>query len=82
MNVANSIHWKSIPGPHDISRTTLPNGITILSRSNFNSPSVVISGYLSAGSLFDPLDKLGIAYSTSLMLTRGTIRSFQYIDIV
>jgi zinc protease len=80
MNVTQTIHWKSIPGPHDISRTTLPNGITVLSRSNFNSPSVVISGYLSAGSLFDPLDKLGMAYFTALMLTRGTEnQTFQQI---
>ena len=32
---------------------SLPNGITILARANFNSPSVVFSGYLPAGSLFD-----------------------------
>ena len=34
----------SIPGPDDIHREVLPNGITILSRANFNSPSDVISG--------------------------------------
>jgi zinc protease len=74
------LHYPSLPGPHDITRTELANGITVLSRSNFNSPSVVISGYLSAGSLFDPLDKLGLAYFTALMLTRGTQkRSFQEI---
>ena len=28
----------SLPGADDIHRATLPNGITILSRSNFNSP--------------------------------------------
>ena len=69
---ANNVHWKSLPGPHDINRTELANGIIVLSRSNFNSPSVAISGYLSAGSLFDPLEKLGLAYFTALMLTRGT----------
>ena len=58
----NSVQWNpSLPGPHDITRTELSNGIVVLSRSNFNSPSVVISGYLSAGSLFDPLDKMGLA---------------------
>ncbi len=36
---------KSLPGPDDIGRSELPNGITLLSRSNFNSPSVVLSGY-------------------------------------
>ena len=76
----NNVQWKSLPGPHDITRTVLANGMIILSRSNFNSPSVVISGYLSAGSLFDPLEKLGLAYFTALMLTRGTqTKTFQEI---
>jgi predicted Zn-dependent peptidase len=39
----------SLPGPEDIYREVLPNGITVLARSNFNSPSVVISGYFDAG---------------------------------
>ena len=64
--------WRSLPGPEDITRTVLPNGITILSRSNFESPSVVINGYLMNGSVFDPDEKLGLAYFTSLGLMRGT----------
>jgi zinc protease len=71
---------KSLPGPHDIRRVELPNGITVLIRSNFNSPSVVINGYLSAGSQFDPQNQLGLAYFTALMLMRGTEkRAFQEI---
>lgn len=74
------VHWKSLPGPQDITRSLLSNGITVLTRSNFNSPSIVVSGYLSAGSLFDPLEKLGLAYFTSLMLTRGSeTKTFQEI---
>ena len=38
----------SLPGPEDIDRQILPNGITVLTRSNFNSPSVVIAGYFEA----------------------------------
>jgi zinc protease len=58
----------------------LPNGITILTRPNFNSPSVVIQGYLPAGGLFDPLEKLGLADFTALALSRGTARrGFQQI---
>ncbi|RPI34692.1 MAG: insulinase family protein [Chloroflexota bacterium] len=64
----------SLPGPDDISRVELPNGIVVLSRSNFNSPSVVISGYLNAGSLFEPDNLLGLANFTSLGLMRGTAR--------
>src|ERR1041384_7828688 len=62
----------SLPGPDDIDRQILPNGITVLTRSNFNSPSVVIAGYFEAGALFDPDDKLGLAEYVSLALMRGT----------
>ncbi len=70
----------SVPGPDDIFRKTLPNGIVLLVRSNFNSASVVISGYLAVGSQFDPPEKLGLAHYTSRGLMRGTARSsFQEI---
>jgi len=72
MNKSFDININSLPGPQDIHRKSLPNGITILHRENFQSPSVVISGLLSAGSLFDPMDKLGLAYFTSMALMRGT----------
>ncbi|MGZ9235837.1 MAG: M16 family metallopeptidase [Anaerolineales bacterium] len=70
----------SLPGPDDIYREVLPNGITVLARSNFNSPSVVISGFFEAGALFDPDEKLGLAEYTVLSLMRGTKkRSFDEI---
>jgi zinc protease len=70
----------SLPGTEDITREELPNGIVILSRANFNSPSVVISGSLPAGSLFDADEKLGLADFTSAALMRGTQgRNFQQI---
>jgi len=62
----------SLPGPEDIYREILPNGITVLARSNFNSPSVVVSGYFEAGALFDPDEKLGLAEYTVAALMRGT----------
>ncbi len=65
---------RSLPGPENIQRVTLENGITLLTRSNFESPSVVLSGYLPAGSLYDPLEKLGLAHFTALALMRGTQR--------
>ncbi len=68
----------SLPGPDDIHRSVLDNGITVLSRPNFNSPSVFISGYLPAGSLLDPEEKLGLADFVSSVLMRGTHnRDFQ-----
>ena len=77
----------SLPGPGDILRQTLPNGITVLARENFTSPTVVISGYLYAGAADVPAlaggtstsggptcggDKTGLAGFTTDMLERGT----------
>jgi len=64
----------ALPGPNDIYREILPNGITILTRSNFNSPSVVISGYFGAGALLDSDEKLGLADFVTSALMRGTQR--------
>jgi zinc protease len=76
--MANPAH--SLPGSDDIHRELLPNGIVVLSRANFNSPSVVVSGYLQAGALFDSDQKLGLADFTSSALMRGTEkRDFQQI---
>ena len=70
----------SLPGPADIHKTVLSNGITVLTRSNFNSPSVSMGGYLPAGALFDPDDKLGLADFVSSSLMRGTqMRTFDEI---
>jgi zinc protease len=72
--------YQAFPGPEDILRRELPNGIVVLARQNFNSPSVVINGYLQVGSLFDPDEKLGLASFTASALMRGTSsRSFQAI---
>lgn len=72
MSQMRPANWKTLPGPQDITRSQLPNGITLLTRSNFNSPSIFVSGYLGAGSMFDPLEKLGLADFTSMCLMRGT----------
>jgi zinc protease len=70
----------ALPGPDDIYREVLPNGITVITRSNFNSPSVVVTGYFEAGALFDPDEKLGLAEYTVHALMRGTKkRSFDKI---
>jgi zinc protease len=70
----------SLPGPENITRVVLPNGITILTRSNFNSPSVTLSGYFTAGSLFDSDEKLGLADFVASAVMRGTEkRSFEEV---
>ena len=70
----NKSHSNALPGPNDISRVVLANGITILTRSNFNSPTLSIKGYLPCGSIFDPEDKLGLSYLVAHGLMNGTHR--------
>ena len=68
----------ALPGPENVTRRKLPNGIIFLARPNFDSPSVVLSGYLLSGSLSDPDEKLGLADFASSALIRGnTRRDFQ-----
>lgn len=70
----------SLPGPDNITRSILPNGITVLVRPNAGSLSVVVTGYLNAGALSEPDEKLGLAGFTALALMRGTTqRDFQQI---
>ncbi len=64
----------SLPGPDDIIRAELSNGAIVLTRANFNSPSVMVSGYLQAGGLLDPEPKLGLAQFTASGLMQGTAR--------
>jgi len=71
----------SLPGPDDVLRTTLPNGITVLARENWSAPSIVVEGYLLAGSLDEPVELPGVASFTVGMLSRGTRRrSFTEIN--
>ena len=65
-------HNLALPGPDDIVREVLPNGIVVITRPNFNSLSVVISGYFDAGALLDPDEKLGLADFVTSALMRGT----------
>lgn len=76
--MAKSVRAQNLPGPESIHREVLPNGITVLCRANFNSPSVVISGYFMSGSLFEPDEKLGLADFMCTSLMRGSeMRSMQ-----
>ena len=64
----------SIPGPEDILRRELPNGIVVLVRENHASPSVVVSGYLRVGSYDETDEQAGLAAFTASALSRGTDR--------
>ncbi len=67
--------WKHLPGEENIRRVVLENGIIVLTKSEFNSPTVVISGYLLCGAIHDPVDKAGLSLFTSYALMRGTSKS-------
>ena len=70
----------SIPGPQDIARHELPNGIVVLVRENHSSPSVVVSGYLPVGAYDERPEKAGLAAFTASAMMRGTVnRTFAQI---
>jgi zinc protease len=69
-----------LPNPDDIHVATLDNGITVIARANLNSPSIVIQGYLHAGSIYDDDEQLGLADFTAEMLMRGTLAR-SHLDI-
>ena len=71
---------RSLPGPENVSRWVLPNGIILLVRQNHASPSVVLNGYLWAGAVEEDAASAGLAHFTAACLMRGTQRrSFQEI---
>ena len=80
MKSDSTLKWTSLPGSDDITRVVLENGVTVLVRANEDSPSVRLTGYVSAGSVFDPRDRLGLSQFTALALMHGTqSRGFQEI---
>ncbi|MBE7511407.1 MAG: insulinase family protein [Anaerolineales bacterium] len=64
----------ALPGSRDIFVRDLPNGITVYVRENFAAESVVMAGYLEAGSVFDPPAQSGLADFVASALMRGTQR--------
>jgi zinc protease len=75
-----SMNGASLPGSHNITRAVLDNGITILAYENFAAQSVVISGSVAAGAVFEPNAKNGLANLTAGSLMRGTLhRDFEAI---
>ncbi len=69
-----------IPGPDDIARRELPNGLVVLARENFNAQSVVLTGLTRTGAIFDTPQTLGLAdFSTEALLYGTANRSFEAI---
>ena len=70
----------SLPGPDDIARRVLPNGIVVLVRENHTSPAVVLNAALQAGAVHETRATAGLAQFTASALMRGTARrDFQTI---
>jgi len=71
---------QSLPGPETIVRRELANGIVVLVRENFASPSIVFSGFIPGGSYGEPIETAGQAALAVSALMRGTQeRDFQAI---
>jgi zinc protease len=76
----NENYMSSVPGPDDVVRYRLDNGMVILVRENHTSPAVVIGGYLAVGAIDVPAEQAGLSSFTAAALTRGTQkRSFAQI---
>ena len=70
----------SFPGPHDIARFELANGLVLLVRENHASPSVVLTGFLRVGAYDEDPARAGLADFTAGALTYGTEnRTFEEI---
>lgn len=70
----------SYPGPDNILRQRLPNGIVVLVYENFASETVVIDGIVRAGALVEQRQKAGLANFAAMLLMRGTeARTFEQI---
>lgn len=71
---------ESVPNSRNIARRVYANGMTVLVKENFSSPSVVIDGLVRAGATDDAPHKAGLSAFTADMLMRGTAkRSFAEI---
>jgi len=64
----------AFPGPDNVFRTQLDNGITLLVRENHAAPVVVLDGYLSVGGIHESAERAGLASFTASLLTRGSSR--------
>ena len=53
-------------------RVVLPNGMVLIVQENHANKTVAMSGFVRAGSAFDPAGKYGDAEMTAAMLGRGT----------
>ena len=68
-----AFHPDNIPGPGNILREKLGNGITVLLRQNPDSRTAVFNASIPCGAYLDPMDKTGLAAFTAATLNTGTL---------
>lgn len=67
--------------PETVTRTVLPNGLTILVKENHTNASITLRGRLRAGGLYDTDQTSGLAHLAVAALQRGTRkRTFQKLN--
>jgi zinc protease len=62
----------ALPGPDDVTRRELSNGVVVLARENHASPAVVVYGLVNVGAIFETPETAGLAQMTATALMRGT----------
>lgn len=62
----------AMPGPADITRVVLDNGLVVLVRENHAAPVVVVEGFLPSGAIYEPAEQAGLASFVANMLTHGS----------
>jgi zinc protease len=71
--MSNKSAVRSLPNAETITRTVLPNGVTVLAYANPSTKSVVVSGGLDGGgAIHDSAEQAGLAVMTAAALMRGT----------
>lgn len=62
----------ALPGPDDVLRKELDNGLVVLVRENFTSPAVIVTGKVPGGALQETREQAGLANFQASLLMRGT----------
>ena len=66
---------------HGFERTTLDNGLRVVTSSMSHTRSVTVSVYVGAGSRYEPDDRAGISHVVEHLVFKGTERRPHPIDI-
>lgn len=65
-------HLNNIPGPENILRKQLDNGITVLVHEHYGTRTAVVNASMPCGAYLDPIGKTGLADFAANCLSYGT----------